>query len=403
MNSYLTLKLSSLMLSTLTFSSYAKNPAANDLEIYAQFKKVQYDLGDKTLEQNYNDKQLYKNVLLQGIKFDAKGNAYVSSATSRWGSKETPGSLAKLVKKEGEWKLQPFPSLEFNNYNNPKGLKAVLGFEIDRNDVMWILDQGHVEGQVNKIGDEKLIAWDLKTNKEIARYEFSELDSDKKCSFLNDLVIDNDAGFIYISDSGLNCQPLKAGIIAYNIKTNTAKRVLSAPDLVGNENFKFQIHGRDVLKANSLQVGINGIALSGDKKTLYWTNMTGNRLMSLPTKIVKEFSKSEQEVIKAAKYVATLPSNTDGMIADRDNNLYMSALTLNGIMRRDARSGNVTVYTSSSDISFVDSLAWGSDGYLYFTSNQLHIWFDGDMKFDDNKVTQTIYRVPVTGKSYKIK
>ena len=65
MNSYLTLKLSSLMLSTLTFSSYAKNPAANDLEIYAQFKKVQYDLGDKTLEQNYNDKQLYKNVLLQ--------------------------------------------------------------------------------------------------------------------------------------------------------------------------------------------------------------------------------------------------------------------------------------------------------------------------------------------------
>ena len=47
------------------------------------------------------------------------------------------------------------------------------------------------------------------------------------------------------------------------------------------------------------------------------------------------------------------------MIADRDNNLYMSALTLNGIMRRDARSGNVTVYTSSSDISFVDSLAWG--------------------------------------------
>ena len=36
----------------------------------------------------------------KGIKFDAKGNAYVSSTTSRWGSKETPGSLAKLVKKE---------------------------------------------------------------------------------------------------------------------------------------------------------------------------------------------------------------------------------------------------------------------------------------------------------------
>ncbi len=403
MQSHLKINLSTLFLATITFPTYATQTSVSAPEIYAQFNKVQYDLGDKALEQNYNDKHLYKNVVLQGIKFDSKGQAYVSSATSRWGSKETPGSLAKLLKKEGEWKLQPFPSLEYNNYNNPKGLKAVLGFEIDRNDVMWILDQGHVEGQGNKLGDEKLIAWDLKSNKEIARYEFSELDSDKKCSFLNDLVIDNDAGFIYISDSGLNCQPLKAGIIVYNIKTNTAKRVLSAPELVGNENFKFQIHGRDVLKANSLKVGINGIALSGDKKTLYWTNMTGNRLMSLPTKILKDFAKSEQDIIKAARYVATLPSNTDGMTADRNNNLYMSALTLNGVMRRDAKSGNVTLYTSSDAISFVDSLAWGNDGYLYFTANQLHIWFDGDMKFDDNKVTQTIYRVPVAGKSYKFK
>lgn len=64
----------------------------------------------------------------------------------------------------------------------------MLGFEIDRNDVMWILDQGHIAGGPSGPGDEKLIGWDLKTGKEVARYEFSDADSDKKCSFINDVA-----------------------------------------------------------------------------------------------------------------------------------------------------------------------------------------------------------------------
>ncbi len=38
--------------------------------------------------------------------------------------------------------------------------------------------------------------WDLKTGKEVARYEFSDADSDKKCSFLNDVAVDNDSGLV---------------------------------------------------------------------------------------------------------------------------------------------------------------------------------------------------------------
>ena len=54
-----------------------------------------------------------------------------------------PATLSKLVKKDGIWKLQPFPSMEMNRIRQrPLELKAVLGFEIDRNDVMWILDRG---------------------------------------------------------------------------------------------------------------------------------------------------------------------------------------------------------------------------------------------------------------------
>lgn len=397
----LTLALGAVTLSTAGFAAGPK------LEVVAEWTRLHYDLGDAAAEKAYDDAQTWKKVLMQGAKVDSKGNIYVS--TARWGGKEIPATLSKLVKKGKEWKLQPFPNKALNDVNNPKGLKAVLGFEIDRNDVMWILDQGHVAGAPSGPGDEKLIGWDLKRGKEVARYEFSEADSDRKCSFLNDVAVDNDAGVVYISDSGIFCNPLKGGILVYDVKANKAKRVLSAPEWINDEAFTFQIHGRDVLKAkdgkpNPMKTGADGIALSGDKKTLYWTNLTGNRLLALPTALIRDFSKSEDEIRKAVQVVATLPSNTDGMTADRDNNLYMTALTLNGIMKRDAKSGGVSTLVASDEISWPDTLSWGPGGTLYLVSNHLHLWVDGDMDFDRPKVPNfRIYKMNLGAKPYHAK
>jgi len=374
------------------------------LEVMAEWNRLSFDLGDAAAEQAYDAQQIYKKVLLQGAKVDAKGNIYVS--TARWGGPEVPATLSKLVKKGGQWKLQPFPSREMNDLANPKGLKAVLGFEIDRNGVMWILDQGHVGGAPSKPGDEKLVAWDLKSGKEVARYEFSDADSDKTCSFLNDVAVDNDRGVVYITDSGIFCNPLKGGLIVYDTKSKTAKRVLSAPEWVNDEAFTFRIHGRDVLKPkdgkpNPMRTGADGIALSGDKQTLYWTNLTGNRLLSVPTAVLRDFSKTEDDVKQAAKVVATLPSNTDGMTSDRAGNLYMTALTLNGVMRRDAKTGEITPFVTDDAISWADTLAWGPQGSLYVVSNHLHLWVDGDMDFDHPAVPNfRIYRMKVGARPY---
>jgi sugar lactone lactonase YvrE len=389
-----------------SFTSAAVS-AAPQLEVVAEWTRLSYDLGDPDAEKAYDEQQVWKKVLMQGAKVDSRGNIYVS--TARWGGREVPATLSKLVKRGAEWKLQPFPSRALNDIGNPQGLKAVLGFEIDRNDVMWILDQGHVAGAPSGPGDEKLVGWDLKTGKEVARYEFSDADTDKKCSFLNDVAVDNDAGVVYISDSGIFCNPLKGGILVYDIKANKAKRVLSAPEWVNDEAFSFRIHGREVLKPkegkpNPMKTGADGIALSGDKSTLYWTNLTGQRLLALPTALIRDFAKSEDEVKRAVKVVATLPSNTDGMTADRDNNLYMTALTKNGIMKRDARSGSITMLAARDDISWPDTLAWGPGGSLYLVSNHLHLWVDGDMDFDQPKVPNfRIYRLKLGARPYHAK
>ena len=163
-------------------------------------------------------------------------------STARWAGKGMPATLSKLIRNGDTWKLQPFPSEKLNNVNNPDGLKAVLGFEIDRNDVIWILDQGHIAGAPSGPKDEKLILWDLRQNKEIQRYIFSEADSNKKCSFLNDLAVDNDTGFAYIADSGIFCNPLHGGLLVYDSKKNVARRILDRSPFTNNEpHFVFNI------------------------------------------------------------------------------------------------------------------------------------------------------------------
>jgi sugar lactone lactonase YvrE len=380
-------------------TAWAQAPAA---EVVAEWNRLVYDLGDPAAEKAYLDQQLYKKVLMQGAKVDSKGNIYVS--TARWGGPEVPATLSKLVKKDGQWVLQPFPSREANAVGDRKGLQAVLGFEIDRNDVMWILDQGHVAGKPSEPGAEKLVLWDLKANREIQRYEFSDADSDKKCSFLNDIAVDNDTGFAYITDSGIFCDPLKGGLIVYDSKKNRARRVLDATAWTNDEKFTFVINGRSVLKKSPMRTGADGIALSGDKKTLYWTNLTGNRLLALPTALLRNFKTSEQALNKAVKVVATLPSNTDGMTSDRANNLIMTALTLNGLMLRDAKGGKVNKWIELPNAEWPDTLAWGPDGDLYVVTNHLHSWVDGDMNFDNPPQPNfRIWRIKTPRKPYTAK
>jgi len=384
----------------LSTSVMAANPPTPKLEVVAQWDSLPYLVKDKTTKQRWEQSDLFGKALMQGVKVDKESQLYVT--TARWGGPEIPATLSRLKKQGDEYKLVPYPSEEMNDIDNPKGLKAVLGFEIDRNNVMWILDQGHVAGQPTEPGDEKLVLWDISKNREIQRYEFTDKDSSRTCSFLNDVAVDNDSGFAYITDSGIFCQPLDGGLIVYDSNTNNARRVLSGTKFTNNEkNFFFNINGKPVLSKNAMLTGADGIALSGDKNTLYWTNLTGNTLYSIETAILRDFSRSEAEIQASVKEVTTLPSNTDGMTADRDNNLYMTGLTINGIMKRDAKTGDVTRLAYDDTMIWPDTLAWGPDNNIYISSNNLHTHVDGKMNFKDPKTSNfKIWKLAVNKQPY---
>jgi sugar lactone lactonase YvrE len=397
---YPQLMLSAGMLSLLMSQATVAAPAMPKLEVIAEWNRLSYDLGDAAAEKAYQGQETYKKVLLQGVNLDSKGNIYVT--TARWGGPEVPATLSKLVRNNGQWLLQPYPSLAMNKVGDPKALQAVLGFEIDRNDVMWILDQGHIAGKPSQPGAEKLVLWDIKGNREIQRYEFSDKDSDKNCSFLNDVVVDNDTGFAYITDSGIFCDPLHGGLIVYDSKNNRARRVLDRTVFTNDEaGFVFRIDNRPVLEKTPMRTGADGIALTGDKKTLYWTNLTGHALYALDTALLRDFNTTEAELRSAVKRVTTLSSNTDGMTCDRQNNLFMTALELNGVMLRDAKTGEVSTYVSHPEMSWPDTLHWGPDGNLYLTTGHLHLWVDGAMNFDNPAVPNfRIWRIQTDRQSY---
>jgi sugar lactone lactonase YvrE len=390
-----------LLASTASFAAERKAEPVVDMN------KIVYDVKDPALAKAWNDSKIFEKVMAQGAKIDSKGQFYIS--TARWAGKEMPATLSRLVKQGDAWLLVPFPSEEMNNPDNPKGLKSVLGFEIDRNDVMWILDQGKIAGGATKPGDEKIVLWDLKTNKELQRYEFSNEESDHKCSFLNDVAVDNDTGFAYIPDSGIFCDPTAGGIIVYDSKANKARRVLDRTQFtVADPNFFFNMFSDPVNKpvttAGPMKTGPDGVALSGDKKTLYWTNLTGNKLYALDTSLLKDFATPEPVLQSAVKEVAVLPSNTDGMTADRDGNVYATALTLDGLMKIDPRRNTVERFVHDPAMVWPDTLTWGADGSLYVISDHLNQFVDGTMNFKDPAVPNfRIWKIPNVGTPYTAK
>ncbi len=384
------------LITPLAFSIVSSTSvAAPQLELIAEWNKLPYQVESNTIRSRWESSDIYGKALMQGVKVDQSENLYVS--TARWDGPEIPFTLSKLVKGNDEYKLTAYPSEALNDVENPKGLKAVLGFEVDSDNVMWILDQGHIAGQPAKDGDQKLILWDINKNAEIQRYNFQDKDSSKNCSFLNDVAVDNTNGFAYITDSGIFCNPLDGGIIVYNRKTNEARRVLSGTTFTNNEkNFFFNINGEPVLSENPMLTGADGIALSGDKSTLYWTNLTGNTLYAIDTSVLQDFNRSEADIQSSVRKVTSLPSNTDGMTADRKGNLYMTGLSINGLMFRDNANGDISRLAYSPEMIWPDTLAWGSKGSLYISSNSLHKHVEKTMDFENPKTSNfKIWRLKV--------
>lgn len=354
-------------------------PAAGSYEVLLHWNHLEWDFPSAEFASQFGT-EYWKKAMPAGFKVDQNGNYYLS--VPRW-APNIPATLNRVVMKNNKPVLEAYPNWKMNEEGNPDALQSVLGYEIDKNGLMWILDQGHVNRAVD--GAQKIVVWDTKADKLVDIIKIPSGIADYKASFLNDIVLDSEDGFAYIADSGNNADPRQAGIIVYNMKTKHFRRVLNQHFSVQDvPDFRFQIAGEDVSKDKPMRTGADGIALSADKKTLYWCPLTSRHLYSVDTALLQDFTVPMHDIEVAVKDHGNKGTTTDGMSADNHDSIWYTMLEGQGIGKYDPMTDKFAPFITDKRMVWVDGLQFDNHGYVLFNNNRLHQLFGGELDWNDD-------------------
>lgn len=366
-------RLSALALaaSMLTNGIALAQPAESGLSPWRQYTGVSWDTPASAPAARFAGST---SAPIVGLHFDGSGKAYVS--TPRLISAQAPATLSTLdlSSTDSVARLTAFPSPAANDgkADPAQTLRSVLGFYVDqRNGWLWALDAGYVAGELQApAGAQKLMVYELASGKLVKRIALDSV-ANRKGSFLNDIAVDEKRKVAYVSDSGLRSAPdNQAGIIVIDFKAGTARRMLDKHSSVMPEaDVKVFSHGAEVWAGNPLRVGINGITLSPDGETLYWTVTAGSKLWSAPAALLRNSKTAGKALEAAVRKRATVGGNTDGITAAPDGRIYITDVTRDGIARFDAKDGKASLVAADARISWPDTATVGPGNALYFTVN----------------------------------
>lgn len=320
------------------------------------------------MKEEFEAQQYWKKAILVGVKVDRQGHYYACVPRPAPG---IPATMNRIIVQDGKPLLEAFPSWEWNQAGNVRAMRSIQGYEIDELNRIWLLDQGKIAYAPSPEGSQKLLVWDLNTRRMIDVIPIPDEIASYRASFLNDLVVDNKNGFVYITDSGNGWpdHPVAGGIIVYNMRTRSLRRVLdrhfTTQDLPG---FQFAIDNKPVLN----RAGVDGIALSADRSTLYYCPLTGRNLYAIDTALLMDFQVPLEEISRAVQTIGSKRTATDGMHADSQGNVFYTMLEGKGVGMYSPSSDTFHDLVSDDRMVWVDGVAFDQQGSILFNSNRLH-------------------------------
>jgi sugar lactone lactonase YvrE len=357
------------------------SPKVGDYEILFHWSRLDWLFQDQEMAAGFYDKESWKGAMPAGFKIDQDGNHYLS--VPRW-APGIPATVNKIEIVDGKPYLSAYPSWEMNATGDPAALQSVLGWQIDELNRAWFLDQGHIEGAPCVEGAQKIVCWDIAQNELVESTPIPEEIASFKASFLNDLVVDNLNGFAYIADSGIFSDPLEGGLIVYNMKTKELKRVLHQHESTQDvPDYWFKIAGKPVWRDRPMRTGADGIALSADRKTLYWCALTSRNLYCVDAALLQDFSTPHEAIAGAVVDLGDKGTNTDGLGADNRGLIYYTMLEGQGIGIFDPADRSFVPFITDERMIWVDGMTFDEQGYLIFNSNRLHELFGGELDWEN--------------------
>jgi sugar lactone lactonase YvrE len=335
-----------------------------------------------------------------GITVADDGRIFVNFP--RWGD-AVEATVAEII----DGKAIPFPSSQINRYrpdeNQSEKLVSVQSVVVDpASKLLWILDTGSIAfGPVSE-GGPKLIAVDLRTNHVVKNLLFPP-DVVLKTSYVNDVRFDmrrGAQGIAFITDStssGPN------GIVVVDLASGRSwRRLNDHSSTKADPGFLPVVEGK-ILEmhlpgkaASRFAVGADGIAISPDGKTLFYSPLTSRHLFSVSVDALADESRSDSEVAATVRDLGEKGGAGDGMESDAQGRVYMSDYEHDSIRRRQT-DGEIETLVHDPRVLWPDTLSLAADGNLYFTVNQIERQSPFNYGEDLRVKPYVLFRVKVDG------
>ncbi|KPJ12789.1 Protein yellow [Papilio machaon] len=394
-----------------TSTARAPTPRREQFRVIYEWNAIDFQWASPEEREAYLNTSRYipRNVLISGINFYGE-NLFLTLPRMLEG---VPATLATIPVRQVDTapKLSPFPSWSANTLGDCAALQFVQNVEIDRNGIMWILDNGRI-GTLTQKPDTKcppsIVMIDLKTGKnEMERIPLPKETVNASTSYLNDLVVDNrDGDYAYITDNSA----VDPGIIVFRRSDKKSWKIRDSKSMLSvSEAAVFRINGTTI----NLPVNIDGIALGPQflteegyvDRTVYFTPLSSFHMYAVNASILRNESLSstgDGAIRPYIKDLGTKPSQTDGMKMDSTGTLFFGLIGNSTIAEwnttTDFRVGQRTIARDPNYIQWVDRFTFDDSGNIYVVINRLYNFIKNQVSLDE--VNYRILKSHTGTKSY---
>ncbi len=305
----------------------------------------------------------------------------------------------------------PYPNAALNRLSSlPLGqrLFSVQGLTVDASDHLWLLDTGIYKTKPTSLGGPKLVCVDLQTNKVVKAIIFPRAVAGPN-AYLNDVRVNlqiGTAGTAFITDSS---EKGPNGLVVVDLATGASRRRLNNdPSTKAEPGFTPVVEGQPLLKRlpgkppMHDKTGADGITLTPDGKYVYYCPNEGHHFYRVSAAALADAAQTDAQVKATVENLGDKSFASDGIEADSEGYIYLTDYEHNAVKRRSP-TGQYETMVSGPNIIWPDSIAFGPDGYMYFTADQLN----RQAKYHDGKDLRQkpipLYRVDVGSQPVMLK